>query len=76
MLSLLNLGFLDFPANSRQILKIILLQTVKCEAAKVKPFEQFPTELSRQIRYILTDIDDTLTVNGPIHFLTDLTGSG
>jgi HAD superfamily hydrolase (TIGR01484 family) len=30
----------------------------------MKPFEQFPAELSRQIRYILTDIDDTLTVNG------------
>ena len=30
----------------------------------MKPFEQFPSELSKQIRYILTDIDDTLTVNG------------
>ena len=30
----------------------------------MKPFEQFPAELSKQIRYILTDIDDTLTVNG------------
>jgi len=30
----------------------------------MKPFEQFPSELGRQIRYILTDIDDTLTVNG------------
>ena len=30
----------------------------------MKPIEQFPAELSKQIRYILTDIDDTLTVNG------------
>jgi hypothetical protein len=30
----------------------------------MKPFEQFPPELRKQIRYILTDIDDTLTVNG------------
>ena len=30
----------------------------------MKSFEQFPAELSKQIRYILTDIDDTLTVNG------------
>jgi HAD superfamily hydrolase (TIGR01484 family) len=30
----------------------------------MKPFDQFPSELSRKIRYILTDIDDTLTVNG------------
>ena len=30
----------------------------------MKPFEQFSAELSKQIRYILTDIDDTLTVNG------------
>ena len=30
----------------------------------MKPFERFPSELSQQIRYILTDIDDTLTVNG------------
>ncbi|CAB1075144.1 HAD family hydrolase [Alkalispirochaeta odontotermitis] len=30
----------------------------------MKPFEYFPSELSNQIRYILTDIDDTLTVNG------------
>jgi hypothetical protein len=28
----------------------------------MKPFEQLPFQLSRQIRYILTDIDDTLTV--------------
>jgi HAD superfamily hydrolase (TIGR01484 family) len=28
------------------------------------PFDQFPPERSRQIRYILTDIDDTLTLNG------------
>ncbi len=30
----------------------------------MKPFEQFPAELGKQIRYILTDIDDTLTING------------
>ena len=30
----------------------------------MKTFDEFPAELSRQIRYILTDIDDTLTVNG------------
>jgi HAD superfamily hydrolase (TIGR01484 family) len=30
----------------------------------MKPFEKFPSERRRQIRYILTDIDDTLTVNG------------
>ena len=30
----------------------------------MKAFDEFPSELSRQIRYILTDIDDTLTVNG------------
>ena len=30
----------------------------------MRSFEQFPSELSKQIRYILTDIDDTLTING------------
>ena len=30
----------------------------------MKPFEQFPSQLCKQIRYILTDIDDTLTLNG------------
>ena len=30
----------------------------------MKPFEEFPPGLGRQIRYILTDIDDTLTLNG------------
>ena len=30
----------------------------------MKPFDQFPPELCKQIRYILTDIDDTLTTNG------------
>ena len=30
----------------------------------MKPFDQFPSELCKQIRYILTDIDDTLTING------------
>jgi len=28
------------------------------------PFEQFPAQSRNQIRYVLTDIDDTLTVNG------------
>jgi hypothetical protein len=28
----------------------------------MKPSEQLPSQLSRQIRYILTEIDDTLTV--------------
>jgi hydroxymethylpyrimidine pyrophosphatase-like HAD family hydrolase len=30
----------------------------------MKPFEQFSSHLRKQIRYVLTDIDDTLTVNG------------
>ena len=30
----------------------------------MNPFENFPPELRKQIRYILTDIDDTLTING------------
>lgn len=30
----------------------------------MKPFEQFPANLKKNIRYILTDIDDTLTMNG------------
>jgi len=30
----------------------------------MKPFEQFPANSKAKIRYILTDIDDTLTVNG------------
>ena len=30
----------------------------------MKPFEQFPAQSRRQIRYVLTDIDDTLTING------------
>ena len=30
----------------------------------MNPFEHFPPELRKQIRYILTDIDDTLTING------------
>ena len=30
----------------------------------MKTFDEFPSELSRRIIYILTDIDDTLTVNG------------
>jgi hypothetical protein len=34
------------------------------QAANMKPFDQFPSGLRRQIRYVMTDIDDTLTVNG------------
>ena len=30
----------------------------------MKPFHQFPDFFKKQIRYILTDIDDTLTING------------
>jgi HAD superfamily hydrolase (TIGR01484 family) len=30
----------------------------------MKLFDEFPPKIGRQIRYILTDIDDTLTVNG------------
>ncbi len=30
------------------------------------PFEQFPRELKKKIRYVLTDIDDTLTTGGRI----------
>ncbi len=30
----------------------------------MKPFKEFPEHLRKKIRYILTDIDDTLTVNG------------
>ena len=30
----------------------------------MKPFEQFTAQSRNQIRYVLTDIDDTLTVNG------------
>jgi len=40
------------------------LPTQKRQALKLKPFDQFPPELRKQIRYILTDIDDTLTING------------
>ena len=32
----------------------------------MKPFEKFPGYLRKRIRYILTDIDDTLTINGHI----------
>jgi HAD superfamily hydrolase (TIGR01484 family) len=41
-----------------------LLPNIKRQALKLKPFDQFPLELRKQIRYILTDIDDTLTING------------
>jgi hypothetical protein len=34
------------------------------QAANMKPFDQFPSGLRRQIRYVMTDIDDTLTENG------------
>ena len=30
----------------------------------MKPFEQFPIHQKKHIRFILTDIDDTLTLNG------------
>lgn len=30
----------------------------------MKSFEKFPAKLRKQIRFVLTDIDDTLTVNG------------
>lgn len=30
----------------------------------MKPFELFPSDLKKRIRFILTDIDDTLTLNG------------
>ena len=30
----------------------------------MKPFKEFPEHCREKIRYILTDIDDTLTVNG------------
>jgi hypothetical protein len=30
----------------------------------MNPISSFPTKAKRHIRYVLTDIDDTLTVNG------------
>jgi hypothetical protein len=30
----------------------------------MKPFTQFPENVKKKIRYVLTDIDDTLTLNG------------
>jgi HAD superfamily hydrolase (TIGR01484 family) len=30
----------------------------------MKPFQNFPSSLKKNIRYVLTDIDDTLTLNG------------
>jgi HAD superfamily hydrolase (TIGR01484 family) len=30
----------------------------------MKPFENFPQDLKKKIRYVLADIDDTLTLNG------------
>ena len=30
----------------------------------MKPFQQFPPHLKKRIRYVLTDIDDTLTLDG------------
>ncbi|MBW1997392.1 MAG: HAD-IIB family hydrolase [Deltaproteobacteria bacterium] len=30
----------------------------------MKPFEQFPDHLKSNVRFVLTDIDDTLTING------------
>jgi HAD superfamily hydrolase (TIGR01484 family) len=31
---------------------------------KMKPFDQFPDKIKKSIAYVLTDIDDTLTING------------
>jgi HAD superfamily hydrolase (TIGR01484 family) len=31
---------------------------------KMKPFDQFPVSQKKNIKYVLTDIDDTLTING------------
>ena len=33
-------------------------------AKKMKPFDQFPVQTRQHIRFVLTDIDDTLTHNG------------
>jgi hypothetical protein len=30
----------------------------------MKPFQEFPSSLKKNIRYVLTDIDDTLTLHG------------
>jgi HAD superfamily hydrolase (TIGR01484 family) len=30
----------------------------------MKPFEEFPSNIKKVIRFVLTDIDDTLTING------------
>ncbi|MBW2151027.1 MAG: HAD family hydrolase, partial [Deltaproteobacteria bacterium] len=32
----------------------------------MKPIAQFPDHLKPQVRYVLTDIDDTLTIDGQI----------
>ncbi len=32
----------------------------------MKPFQTFPTTDKKQIQYVLTDIDDTLTVDGKL----------
>ena len=32
----------------------------------MKPFEQFPPSLKKEIKYVLTDIDDTLTTAGKL----------
>jgi len=34
------------------------------ENKRMKPFNEFPSRSKSQIQYVLTDIDDTLTVNG------------
>jgi len=30
----------------------------------MKPFDQFPNDIKKNVRYVLTDIDDTLTIKG------------
>ena len=30
----------------------------------MKPFAEFPVDMKKKIRFVLADIDDTLTVNG------------
>jgi HAD superfamily hydrolase (TIGR01484 family) len=30
----------------------------------LKPFQQFPADIKKSVRYVLTDIDDTLTIGG------------
>ena len=32
----------------------------------IKPFQQFPADIKKSVRYVLTDIDDTLTIGGQL----------